>query len=134
MSRYVFVGERPSPKAARYGHTWTNGKAAARTLHDTLRALGLDPDAQLYVNLWQTPGLRKPCEEPHVARVKALRRTAKAGLPLVALGSLVAKELERLGIPHRRMVHPAARGKIRKRERYVAHAREVLLTAGGSDA
>lgn len=124
--RYVFVGERQSPKAARGGHTWQNGKAAACTLHAALRTLGHDPEACTFLNLWCTPGLG-PTREPLIPGVlPTLRREAAAGAVIVAMGRLVERELARRGIPHRAMVHPAARGKIRKRERYVEHVREVL--------
>lgn len=126
MMRYVFVGERQSPKAAKYGHTWQNGHAAARTLHDTLSQLGISLESQVFLNLWSTPGLRAPQEPPSADSLHAVREALASGACIVALGSLVAAALVRASVPHRRMVHPAARGLIRKRERYIAHAREVL--------
>lgn len=124
--RYVFVGERQSPKAARGGHTWTNGKAAAHTLHAALRECGVDPEACHFLNLWRKPGLG-PTREPIAPGVlRQLKEATASGACVLAMGRLVQRELERRSIPHRPMVHPAARGRIRKRERYVEHVREVL--------
>jgi hypothetical protein len=45
----------------------------------------------------------------------------------VALGLKVAAAMSRRGIGHPRLVHPAACGRIRGKETYAAHVREVLL-------
>jgi hypothetical protein len=58
--------------------------------------------------------------------LKALQEAKARGATVLAMGRLVQAELARRHIPHRPMVHPAARGRIRKRERYVEHVREVL--------
>jgi hypothetical protein len=128
--RYVFVGERQSPKAARGGHTWQNGKAAACTLHAALRALGHDPEACTFLNLWRTPGLGPTREKLAPSVLTALKQAQQDGAVILAMGRLVERELSRRRIPHRPMVHPAARGRIRKRERYVEHVREVLHGSG----
>jgi hypothetical protein len=54
---------------------------------------------------------------------------AALGVPLVALGRRVEAALARDGLPHRFLIHPAARGAIRRRDRYQAHVAAVL-TAG----
>ena len=122
----IFVGERQSPKAARYGHTWQNGKAAAATLHRALLAAGVDPSSCEFLNLWSVPGLKHPKRPPRREVLRDLRRAHRSGEKVVALGSIVAKELERLSIPHVPLRHPAARGKLRRRDLYEAHVREVL--------
>ena len=53
--KLLFVGERPSHRAAKIGATWQNGKLAAKQLHDALRALNIDPAKHEYINLWTTP-------------------------------------------------------------------------------
>ena len=121
--KYLFVGERPSPLAMQIGATWRNGRLAGATLHDALRELGLNPHEQRYTNLRQVPGLRHPGIKPSRQTIFRIRRSQ---LPVVALGKLVSKELTQRGIPHKQAVHPAARGRIRKKERYIAHLREVL--------
>jgi hypothetical protein len=126
----IFIGERQSPKAARYGHTWENGKAAAATLRSALLAAGIDPAAHTFVNLWRVPGLRDPKRAPSRDVLRSLRRALRQGERLVAMGSLVARELERHRLPHTRLRHPAARGKLRRRDLYEAHVREALTTMG----
>jgi hypothetical protein len=124
--RYVFVGERQSPKAAQGGHTWANGKAAACTLHAALRTLGHDPAACTFLNLWRTPGLGPTNERLAPGVLGALKQAKQEGAVILAMGRLVERELKRRRIPHRPMIHPAARGRIRKRERYMEHVRSVL--------
>ena len=122
----IFVGERQSPKAARYGHTWASGQAAAATLHRALLAAGVDPSACEFLNLWSVPGLRDPKRPPRRDVLRRLRQAHRSGERVVALGALVQRELDRNRIPHTPLRHPAARGKMRKRELYEAHVREVL--------
>lgn len=90
----LFVGERPSLKAARYGHTWEGANAAARTLHNALDAAGVDREARAFVNLWTRPGVGKPAQAPSRNAVRQVREAASAGARVVALGQLVVAELE----------------------------------------
>jgi hypothetical protein len=128
-TRFVFVGERPSQRALAIGATWQNGKLAAKTLHEALVAAGLDPSAQWYFNLWPpqeagwTPELSFCYTE---AIFEALRMASAAGLPIVGLGQLVCRALSAAGIHHAPLTHPAARGLIRRTERYRAHVQDVL--------
>lgn len=124
---FVFVGERPSPLAFKRGATWQNAAHAGRTLHDTLQALGLEPSKQFYLNLWDGPEALDTDAVHAGAVCSCLREFQRNGLTIVAMGQKVARELKRAGIDHLQVVHPAARGLIRRRERYVAHVREVLL-------
>ena len=55
-----------------------------------------------------------------------MRSLADEGLPIVGMGRLVQRTLERAGVPHLRLVHPAARGAIRARAAYQAHVAAVL--------
>jgi uracil-DNA glycosylase len=135
MTRYIFVGERPSPRAAATGATWSNGRLAAKVLHDALRANGYDPDAAEYHNLWRTPGLGltglTAADRRHAnALLRRLQDREQAeGVIIVALGAHAATALLAHGVPHRRLVHPAARGAIRKTARYQAHVGSVLGAA-----
>lgn len=121
MSRFLFVGERPSPLAHRTGATWAAGRLAGKQLHDALRQAGLNPADQKYDNVF----VPDPDGPEEVCR-KAIRRIRRCGLPVVAMGNKVAEVLTGLGLPHLRIVHPAARGRIRKKHRYAAHVREAL--------
>ncbi|HZS01209.1 MAG TPA: hypothetical protein VFE37_20995 [Chloroflexota bacterium] len=121
-TRFIFVGERRSRRAIRLGVRWEHGRLCARTLHAALRAIGLAPEEQAYVNLYfdaEPPALDKAV----LARLRAL---AAEGVEIVGLGRLVQRALERAGVPHRRLIHPAARGAIRARAVYQAHVASVL--------
>ena len=120
---YLFVGERPSPLAAARHWTWNDGHVCARTLLATLADIGIQREACRFVNLWSSPGLGPTDEPPDLAPVMA---AGQAGMVVVALGRLVQRELERTGVSHRALIHPAARGAIRRRDAYRAHVRCVL--------
>ena len=47
---FIFVGERRSRRARAMGVRWEDGHLAAKTLFDALRASGIDPVAQAYIN------------------------------------------------------------------------------------
>ena len=121
-TRFVFVGERRSRRAIEMGVRWEHGRLCARTLHAALRAAGLDPVEQTYINAYSDVD-PPTIDERAIARVRAL---AKAGAEIVALGRAARRALERAGVPHRRLVHPAARGAIRARAAYHAHVAAVL--------
>ena len=121
--RYLFVGERPSPLAARKGWRWTDGRVCARTLYRALAAADIAPAKVHFVNLWTVPGLGRPTGAPNL---EAVQSKADEGVVVIALGRLVERTLRRAGTPHRYMIHPAARGTMRKQERYIAHVRAVL--------
>ncbi len=121
-ARFVFVGERRSRRAIQLGVRWEHGRLCARTLHAALRAVGLAPEEQGYINLYsdaEPPAL----DEAVLARLQAL---AAEGVEIVALGRLVHRALERAGVSHRQLIHPAARGAIRARAAYQAHVASVL--------
>ncbi len=119
--RLAFVGERRSRRAVELGVYWENGRLAAKTLHEALRAIGLDPKAQIYLNLF-------PDDEtsPSEAALDMLQELVEQGVTIVGMGRVVQKALERARIPHLPMIHPAARGAIRARARYQAHVTTVL--------
>jgi len=104
------------------GVRWENGRLCARTLHAALRAVGLDPAKQTYVNAY-TDTNPPAIDESAIDRV---REMAHAGAKIVALGRAAHRALERAGIPHRQLTHPAARGAIRARATYYAHVAAVL--------
>jgi hypothetical protein len=120
---FVFVGERRSARALALGATWEDGRLAARTLHEALRAAGHDPLQALYVNLFADGA---PGWEPLPEVLARLRSLALSGVVVVGLGRRVQAALSRAGVPHRALTHPAARGRIRSRARYRAHVAEVL--------
>lgn len=126
MTHFLFVGERPSLQAAKIGATWENGGLAAKQLHDALRALNIDPAAQRYVNLWTEPGVGPTNEPVNGAALQAIEQAVAAGYTVIGMGQLVSRALTQHGITHLLLIHPAARGAIRKKERYAAHVGSVL--------
>src|SRR5712691_10360953 len=83
---FVFVGERPSKRARQMRVTWQDGRLAAKPLHTALRACGISPMSQIYLNLFWTYG---PLTVKQTA-LRRLRRVERAGLTIVALGRRVA--------------------------------------------
>ena len=92
--------------------------------------MGLEPRNQTYTNLWTDNEDGVPCARKGIlgATIRRIMTHGKGGV-IVALGKRVSGELARRGIVHIALVHPAARGRIRKRERYCAHVREALMPA-----
>lgn len=131
-TRYVFVGERRSARAVRSGASWANGRAAGRTLRESLRAAGLDPRAQVYLNAYRDPD---PVDDraalvPDEQALAMAAALAASGLVVVGLGRRACRALAGAGIACRAMVHPAARGAIRARATYHAHVAAVLARRG----
>ena len=113
--RYLFVGEQRSELAKRMNVRWRDGRLAAVPLFDALTQLGIDPLVDcIFTNAFER------------GNVGVIRLAYQQGLTIVAMGKKAQGELERRRVPHLKMVHPAARGRIRKRERYIAHVAEVL--------
>ena len=127
---YAFVGERPSNTARRMKVTWEDGRLAAKPLHEALSLVGLDPKSQVYLNIFHTAGPLRVNKNA----VRTVKSLIASGVVIVALGQKVGAALDRLGIEHVKMVHPAARGAIRKSERYRQHVKERLLHHGKSKA
>lgn len=121
----LFVGERRSRRAVAMGMTWEDGRLAARSLFDALRAAGLGVDRHRFVNLYPDAGGAAPV--PEVAR--QVRRAAAGGVLVVALGRKVSRGLDALGVRHAYLTHPAARGAVRRKETY---AELVAYTLGGT--
>lgn len=110
----TFVGERRSPTAERMDVRWEDGRLAAKQLFDAIVACGHSPQAFAYMNLFERG---------------AIKRLAVGGT-LIAMGRKVQAELTRRGIAFVPLVHPAARGAIRRKDRYIAEVRTALDAAG----
>jgi len=123
--RFLFVGEKPSPTAYRRGWNWQSGQLAGKTLADALReGVGVDVRDCRFFNIFgDDPDA--PESGDNSRRVTILLAMVDDHV-VVALGSKVARVLERYRIHHARLIHPAARGKIRNREAYINHVRAVL--------
>ena len=141
--RILFVGERRSQTAIKMGVTWFDGRLCAMTLHEALAQLGIDakdPERVGFVNLWRDEPMDLSLDEhPRLEYVingdtfEHIRRTASLsnGWTIVGLGKKVQRVLDQEGIPHLKMIHPAARGAIRGKYRYWLHVARAL---GGDPA
>lgn len=124
MKSYLFVGERPSPKAKAMRVKWADGRLAAKQLFDALAAIGIDPTSHQFDNVF-----RSDLSEPETVCRRAIgriRRIASQGATVVAMGKKAQAVLIANDIGHIPIVHPAARGSIRKKCRYESHIREAL--------
>lgn len=124
MTRYLFIGEKPSKTAAAKGWRWEDGRLAAAVLFDALRAAGIDPADCRFLNLFgDDPAARE------VARTDRLDELARAyvdGWQLVAMGKKVRAAMP---FDHVAIMHPAARGAGRERSAYRRHVASVLEAA-----
>ena len=110
MSKYLFVGEKRSPRAIEMGVTWKDKRLAAAHLSKAIEALGIDWDDLKFLNVY----------ENDISNIKSFDG------PVIAMGRKVEKELKKYKIPHHYIHHPAARGKIRKIDNYKKHVREQI--------
>lgn len=123
---FLFVGEKPSRTAAERGWTWRDGQLAARTLFNALEHAGIAPEACGFVNLFGDDP--EVSERPSIERLAVLKALGPTPVQIVALGAKVARRLDEHEVPHLKLVHPAARGAIRGRDRYITHVKEVLAS------
>lgn len=125
-AKFIFVGERPSRTAVRRGWTWEHGRLAAKSLHDALASIGIDPAEQKYVNLFGDDCERDAgCDEIN-ERIVLIRRLNHRRYKVVGMGRRVCQRLREAEVVHLSMRHPAARGRLRRRELYTSHVRETL--------
>jgi len=115
-ARILFVGEERSPTAVARGWTWESGRLAAKQLFDALAVCGVDPAGCRFTNWFERGG-------PTTVR--------RHRGPIVAMGQKVQKAMAAAGIEHIPIVHPAARGRIRAKDRYAAHIAEALSKVSG---
>ncbi len=120
---HVFVGERRSRRAVEMQVTWESGRLAAKPLFEALRACSICPEQQVFLNNYREGEGPFEVDDDALAR---LRGFSLSGTTIVALGRRVQRELARAGVEHVALIHPAARGAIRSRERYRAHVADVL--------
>lgn len=110
VKNILFVGEKRSSTAIKKGWTWKDKRLAAAHLSKATDALGLDWNKLSFKNVF----------EDDIDDIKSFD-----GI-VVAMGRKVEKELKKHHIPYSYIHHPAARGKIRRIDNYIAHVREQL--------
>lgn len=109
-----------------YGVSLIDGRLAAKTLHEALRACSVAPERSVFLNLFHDHTAdRWPCENA----LQAIRSLAAAGAVIVALGRAVQAGLHAAGVPFVPLTHPAARGAIRAKPVYQQHVRDTLAGA-----
>jgi len=122
-STYLFIGERPSPTALKKNLTWQDGQLSASQLFGALETCGFSPTDQLFCNLFFDER-----DEVNPEAVELIWALIIEGLTIVAMGKKVQQELDKLYIDYIPIVHPAARGAIRKKEKYAAMIAQQLGT------
>ena len=115
MMRILFVGERRSPRAIQMGVTWKDRRLAGKQLFDAFDTLGIDPSKFEFTNVFETEDF-----------FDHLEIATEENIPIIGMGQKVQRVLSNMDIEHIPMIHPAARGSIRKKERYAEHVNEVL--------
>jgi hypothetical protein len=120
----VFVGEKRSKRAIELRVTWEDGALASKTLHRALSRIGLT-DRIIFANLWGDHGYID------LETIELLRLSVRRRRTIVGLGRVVQARLRSLGIPHKKMIHPAARGAIRAQETYINYVKVILTSPAG---
>ena len=112
--KFLFVGERPSDKAKAMNVKWENGNLAAKQLFDALKYCNINPEEQQFINIY--------FDDRDEVNPVALKLIKKSKLPTVAMGNKVKKIIK----CDYEITHPAARGKIRKKQLYCKHVASIL--------
>lgn len=125
--RLVLVGERRSKTAQEKDYSWQKcqetgcPKLSAIRLFDALSEIGFKPEDQIFINLWNDD------ETLNETAPTFLKEMLERGEKVVAMGNKVDAELNALGIKHKKIIHPAARGKNAGKTLYRLHIKEVLV-------
>ena len=104
--------------------TWQDGRLAAKVLFEALATLGIMEDVSVVVHAYRDDG------SLDVSIMEGVQTLQGQGWLVIGMGKKAQQALTLFGIPHRPMIHPAARGKIRRRELYHAHVAGVLKEQG----
>jgi hypothetical protein len=118
--RIIFVGEQRSKTAIKRDWTWFDKRLCSKTLRVILDDYGLDLDDYTFINLFDDEG---KLDLKHLHNIQSL---GKNNWTIVSLGRRVERSLNNLGVRNTYMIHPAARGNIRKTSNYRTHVYEVL--------
>lgn len=111
--KLLFVGEQPSKTAAEKGWQWGDEHLCSKTLLEALDNAGVHRSDLQFINLF-TDG---KVSDDSLAKIKSTTH------PVIGMGRKVQKVLARNAVRHIPLVHPAARGLIRKKRQYQLHVR-----------
>ena len=112
----LFVGEKRSTRAIKMNYTLRDGRLAGKQLFDALEYCGISPSKQEFCNWFEKGGKIKVKEWKGI---------------IIAMGNKVGRELTDRKITHIKIIHPAARGIIRKKENYFNHIKTILYGQRG---
>jgi hypothetical protein len=112
----LFVGEEPSETAKANGWKWGDGHLCSKTLLEAFDFAGFPRHKAEFLNLFTDGQINK----------KNLNQIRASLTPVVGMGNKVQKVLNRYGVRHIPLIHPAARGSIRRTENYQQHVKEQL--------
>jgi len=113
----LFIGEEQSPTAKKMGWEWGSNHLCSKTLMEALDTCEeFDKSNANFINLFKDGELNR----------EALHFIREWKSPCVAMGQKVQNALKKEGLHPWEMIHPAARGKIRAKENYAAHVRDVI--------
>jgi hypothetical protein len=110
MKKYLFVGERRSELAKKMNVTWVDKRLAASHLSKAVEAIGINWDDCAFINVF----------EDNIDDIQNFKGV------IVGMGRKVERELNKLGIKHEFIYHPATRGAVRNIEKYKQHVRERI--------
>lgn len=125
---FVFVGENRSNTAQKKGWTWEHcqitdaPRLCAIKLFDALEACEIDPTEQIILNILHDD---YEVNEPMLSLLTVI---AEQGYQIIGMGQKVQQILDKYNVPHKKIIHPAARGKIREGNNYSNHVVGVLLS------
>jgi hypothetical protein len=112
--KIVFIGEERSETAKRMKVRWEDGRLAAKQLFDAFEVCGWSPAQCVFFNLFERGAGKK------------LAAHQAAGRPMIAMGQKVQRQLTKRGVKFVPMVHPAARGAVRRKDRYAQEVQSAL--------
>ena len=121
MRYYVFIGEEPSKTAILKGWVWGDDHLCSKTLINALNACFIKRESYEFRNLFRNQMVNQDV----INELMELKNIED--LSIVGMGKNVQRVLDNLNIPHLKLIHPAARGKIRKTVLYIQHVNQVLL-------
>lgn len=121
--KYLFIGEERSKRAIEMNVRWEDGNLSAKTLFDALNACGINKDNCRFMNLFEPLKQQGILHKSHNYWIASMMANE---YKIVAMGNKVSNKLNEMGISHIKIIHPAARGKIRLRSNYINHIKQSL--------
>lgn len=127
------VGENRSNTAQERDWSWEGCQIERRPrlcaiqLFNALEYCEIDPydtERVRFLNLWDDKG---DLDEQNIQEIQAF---LERGYSIVGMGKNVQKALSELSIEHVQIIHPAAKGRIRKKGAYIQHILTVFQEEG----